>query len=681
MGQNRANCKQSYLLPVLLFTIAVFVAGRFVGGNLFDNNWSFIHWRYVPGWYIALWLVLLAALGALSFFQSEKLARFFASPAGSIASLVVVFAAFFVFQFDSFLYGGGNLRVAQIAQAEKIIYRWYEYGSILIASGLNWFFELFDLHYNTAGVYAWKTFSFICAGLSLFGALRLARALTEDTARRWILFVMLFFGPQAILYFGFVGIEPVVVTVSIWFALLMVKLHDRFTVKRLVLLWLLVGLGLFLHFTLAYLIPAAVYATLQVWCKSRSKQTVAYVIGLAVYAGLVLLTYYWADRNLEFSKFLLSPSGRNPLPNYGVFSLRHIGDFLQLIFLTFPQILIVAYLETAQCRSMKDKDRGLLLGTLLMMLGGLTVVLVLNPSNSIALDFPRFTAYLFPLAFLLAVLAAVYRSSSPGRQHRLALLAVMALLIPAAYLPTYLRIAQADGYITEYLEKHEFYYMNGCLAFRDAYFYRKEFDNADQWEWKMPVKSQDYLNLRGARDLSLSGEDNSALRSLYQMIIKNPYWTEPRALLASIQLKLGRYRLAKPHIDTCLMLEPYKKDHLINLYRYYRDLQNFPEALKTIKKAEEYYPSDPEVKTDLMIAYYRSGAFQTADSLADELLATDSSRPFPYLIKGLIAEVQKNPKAAIPFYRKFIKLAPNEPETPAIREKLNKLTTELQDKK
>jgi len=112
---------------------------------------------------------------------------------------------------------------------------------------------------------------------------------------------------------------------------------------------------------------------------------------------------------------------------------------------------------------------------------------------------------------------------------------------------------------------------------------------------------------------------------------------------------------------------------LVNLYRYYRDVQSYPQALDGIKRTLQVYPQDDDIKTDLMIVYYRSGAFQTADSLADALLTADSTLPYPYLIKGLIAERQKNPQTAISLYEKFIALAPDEPDTPAIKEQLNKL--------
>jgi tetratricopeptide (TPR) repeat protein len=502
----------------------------------------------------------------------------------------------------------------------------------------------------------------------------LAKELTADAASRFYFFLILFFGPHTILHFGFVGVEPVVVAVSIWFALVAVRLSVHFATKHLLAVWGIVLIGLFMHYSSIYLLPAAVYVTVRGCRRKGNGHAIALATGLGTYVGLLVLAYYWAGQNLEFSKFILFLTGKLPHSDYGIFSTRHMGDLLQIFLLAFPQIIVVAYLVLTHRLSSGNKGGLPLLLPLLLGLGGVTVVLILDPVHNIVLDYPRLTAYLFPLSLVLALLVNEHRNHS--RDRLVALLAAVCLIFPLGYLPSYLCIAKADPYVTDYLEKHDSFYLDGCLAFRDAYFYRKELDEANAWEWKLPKKSPDYLNLEGVKALAAQGEEAEALRTLYKIIAKNPYWSEARAVFVSIQMKLGRYALAKPQIDTCLMLEPYRKEYLMNLYRYYRDIQSYPQALKSIKKVLKIFPDDLEPRTDLMIVYYRSGALQTADSLADALLAADSSLPYPYLIKGFIAERHNERQAAIALYKKFVALAPNEPDTPAIQERLNELMWE-----
>lgn len=230
------------------------------------------------------------------------------------------------------------------------------------------------------------------------------------------------------------------------------------------------------------------------------------------------------------------------------------------------------------------------------------------------------------------------------------------------------------------MDKHENFYRMGLIAIRDAHYYREEFRSADYWEWQLPVKSLEYLTLKGTRDLIRAGRNEEALEVLYQAISRNPYWTEPRDMIAIVQMNLGHLELAKPQIDTCLMLEPNKRNHLSNLYRYFRDTGNLIRAKETVDRQLDLYPDNPEVKTDLMIINYRLGRMKTADSLAEHLMEQDPDLPFPYLIKGFVREKTDDLKAAVRYYQKFIELGSNEIEKPMIEKKLDSLQAVIEEK-
>ncbi|MEW5995515.1 MAG: hypothetical protein AB1744_14120, partial [Candidatus Zixiibacteriota bacterium] len=317
-------------LIVVVTSMALFVIAQLVGDSLFANNWSFRQWTYLSHWYVVLWLVMAVAVCILVVRFRRRIGAFFGSRLKVFVGLLALFALLFLFQFDSFLYGGGNLRVAQVGQVERVILRWFEYGSVLIVSTLDSFFDLFDLHYNTAAVYAWKTFSFACVVLSMLGAIKLAQQLSPDRPRRFFLFLILFFGPHTLLLFGFVGLEPVVVTVSIWFALIALRLMNRFRPGHLTLLWLLVVFGTFMHYTLLYLLPAAVYVTVRGRRKTGTRPLVAVIVGGLVWILLLIVIYVFAAQNLEFKTFVLLLDGKLPHSDYSVFSGRHVGDVVQL---------------------------------------------------------------------------------------------------------------------------------------------------------------------------------------------------------------------------------------------------------------------------------------------------------------------------------------------------------------
>ncbi|HWR84150.1 MAG TPA: hypothetical protein VN285_12685 [Candidatus Deferrimicrobium sp.] len=661
------------LCGILLLVTLIFVTGRLAGASLFSNHWSYNHWQHLPLWYGLLWLLFAGGL-ALTFARyGDRVASVIGSRRKIIATLALLLAGLVALQFDSFLYGGGNLRVAQIGQSDHVVYRWFEYGSVIIVSWLDAVMDLFSLHYNTAAVYAWKIFSFGCTALSLIGAAKLSEALSPNRRQRLFLFVILFFGPQAILNFGFVGVEPVIVAASTWFALTVVRLHERYTVGKLALLWGIVMLALVMHHTTAFLIPAAIYVTVQRQRRDHRTPVIALIAAGMALVGIVIAAYIRADHSLEFARSLLFLSGKRPHSDFGIFSARHLGDMLQLAALVFPQIVMVVLLLMTRNRGLSNRND--LNPALLLSAGGLVTAFILDPVNGIALDFPRLAAYLFPWSFLLALLLAEDSGQKEVFSRRVtALLAAFSLALPFSYLPSYIRIAKADPYVTDYLERHDAFFRDACLAFRDAYFYRRDFDRANAWEWKLPIKSHAHLNLEGIKNLALQGEPEEALRTAYKLIAQNPYWSEARAVLATIQMQQGRYHLAKPHIDTALMLEPYRRDNLVNQYRYYRDARQFDSAFKAIEGSARLFPNDNEMRSDLMIAFYRTAHHHAADSLADVLLSADSSLPYPYAVKGYLAEARHESQAAIHLYTKFLTLHPDKADSVAINEKLRQLT-------
>jgi tetratricopeptide (TPR) repeat protein len=196
----------------------------------------------------------------------------------------------------------------------------------------------------------------------------------------------------------------------------------------------------------------------------------------------------------------------------------------------------------------------------------------------------------------------------------------------------------------------------------------------------MPTKSEDFLNLRGSNDLVIAGKPDLALKYLYAMKAKRPYWTEARVKLISVLMSLGRYTPARPELDTVLMLEPYKREyHMIN-YTFWRDQRKYTQAFEAIERTLELFPDDPEILTDLMLSHHDVGNRKEAAALASSLNATDSTLPYPYLIRAFQEDAKENYSAAIQYYEKFISLSPpNNPDADRIRQRLNELTDKLSE--
>ncbi|MEA2031278.1 MAG: hypothetical protein U9N55_06765 [candidate division Zixibacteria bacterium] len=664
------------LFITLWFSIVLFVTAQAVGSYLFDNGWAFDHWQYIPLWYIIVWLLVSVGLGTLLVHNYARVANVLSSKKGAIGGAIVLFALLLIFQFDSFLYGGGNLRVAQIAQTDNVIFRWFEFGSTFVVWLLYHLISLFVSHTNTAGVIAWKSLAFLCSALSLIGTIKLVGVLSSDRLRRLCFFALIFFGPQFMLQFGFVGIEPIVVAITVWFAYSNVILYKGASLQRFLIMWGIFLLGVFMHATLVFLLPAALYVSLT--AVSKRSNFVTLLLPLIIWSALLATIYVWAGQNLEMSRQLLFLSGKPPFSDYGLISPRRIWDIIQLILLVFPLVFFMKYLMLQSFR--RTFSQPLTVTAMYMCLGGFTVVVVTDPTHSIALDLPHLAAYLSPAAFLLAVLwrDSLKENSNHVSTSLTAILTTAAIMLPLGYLPVYTTISCAEGHVESYMDMHEAYWIGGGPALRDSYFYRGEMDKANEWDRKHIVKSLDYMDYQGAIELAAGGKTADAIRSLNNVIARNPYWAESRALYATIQMGMNRFALAKPQIDTALMLEPYRKRHLVNLYRYYRDSRNLPQALIQAKKTAALFPSDLDIRTDLMIINYRNGLVATAETMAADLIAIDSTLAYPYLIKAFIFEKRGQLQRALTLYNRFIDLAPDEPDTPVIIEQRDNLQEKLQ---
>ncbi len=667
----------------LVGTLVLFIAGRIFGSHLFNNNWSFNQWQSLPSWFPPVWILSFAVVFVVLWRFQEPLGELFGNRLAAAIGLAVILFLTIWFRFDSFVYGSGNLRVGQIAQTEHIIYRWFEFGSTVIAVFFYKIWLLFGTANDTAGVLGWRTLTYFSTAFSLLGSAFLVGEMTQDRARRLLLFLVVFFGGQTVLYFGFIGLQPVIIPVTIWFAFFAWRGVSRKSALSLLWLWLITALGVFLHFSLAYLVPAAVYFTFVILIKRKTAVRAGFAAAMLVFVVGLAAVYIIAAGSLEYQRFLLFLHGKMPHSDYGLFSLRHIGDMLQLLFLAVP--LLIAFKAYAWTSRIWTEDSRVMWGIWLMAFAGTVVVFMFDPTNSIVLDFPRMIAYLTPFALVFAFLADRMIAETARPKLWMALLAAASIMLPLAYLPVYTNITLSEKYVTDYLEKHDVYYRTACITYRDAYFFRRtlhadsterqaEIDKANQWEWKLPIKSPSFLNLRGCRDLALQGETGEATRVLFNMIASEPYWTEPRLLLAGTEMKIGRYDLAKPQIDTALMLAPYSPDPYIALFNYYRGTRNAPDALQVATEAYELFPQNNEIRSDLMLATLNANEVQKADSMARALIVADSTLPYPYLVRGMIQDARRNTEKAIPYFKKFIQLAPDAPEAEVARQRVQTLT-------
>lgn len=634
--------------------------------------WVFQTSRFIPVWYLVGWGVLLVGLCVGVYRFHERVETWLETRTAGVTLFALLLALIGIFSYDSFVFGGGNLRVAQIAQVDTIVLERHEFGSLATVAGLFHFLKLFGLKNEMAGVWGWRIFAFACSALSIFGAVLLARLLTPISGRRLaIVAISLFAGPFLMLC-GYIGIQPIIVTATIWFSVAAYRLAEQVSLLRLAAVWGICLAAIFMTASSAFLIPATVCVTVASLWRRNWNWLVGGITGLAVMGGLSAWLFCAADRSVWISQFLVMPGGKLPLKHYSLQSAANLMDKGLLVMAIAPLGMLLLVLVWRRLDSMTDR---IFAATIIVAtIAGRATQVALDPVNGIVLDFPLFTAYLAPLAIALAFFLdrrAAERLISRRTSFTVVALSIMAPLLIA---PTFTKIDGVEPLARAYAERHDHYYRATGVGFRDAYFYKKNLKKANSWEWSLPIKSQDFLNMRGCADLVAHGQNADALVSLYRLVGRQPYWAEPRALLVRLQLKLAHPEIAKHHLDTCLMLDPHSIQHRTLLYQYYKAVGQWDSARVALESAGRQFPSDRAITTDDMIMSFESGQFSRADSIAGILLAADTASAYAHLIKGRLAERKGLVDSAASEYRRFIRTAP--PGNPDI-EIVGKLLSEL----
>ena len=656
---------------MLFICAGLFVIGRVAGLLFGGNNWSFMHWAVQPVWYSVAWTVLFFLALVMVTKMSSTMAEKLSTGTGIYVAGGLLMAGMIALHFDSFFYGAGNLRIAQVAQADKVIIRWFEMGSVgcaaLLVTAIN---AVATLKATVAGQLAWQIYGYMMTTITLFGAIALARLLSERPSERISIALLLFFGPHSLILFGYTGPEPVIPAAVLWTGWWMMKALGGKSKIPLVGLWLTVVAGVIFHVACLILIPAAIFTTVATF-GSQKKIANSIIAGLAVHVVGVAGIFWYASTNLEFARNILFINGISPDSDYGLFSIRHLSDHVQRLLLVTPMAIAGLFLLVTRWRSWFPDTR--IIAALFLTVGGGMTSFITSPVNSVVADLPRMAALLAPASLLLVLLIMKLRKGSEATSP-LSFAAVIAIFVPLAVLPVYRSTLFTSFHIEPYYQQHDSFYYRGALSLRDAFYGLGNYDKANEWEQILPIESPQHINIQGCRGLVSREEFGDAVRSLSLMKVRYPYWVEARAYLASIQVSLSHPDLAKPDIDTCLMMDPFDKSSLTNQYIYYRETGDFARAIELNEEALEWYPTDTTMRLDQMALYYRRGDLVTSERLANQMLSNDSSMAFPWLIKGIAEDAKHNVTTAMKHYQRFIDGAPNDLDVPRARKRINDLT-------
>ncbi len=385
------------------------------------------------------------------------------------------------------------------------------------------------------------------------------------------------------------------------------------------------------------------------------------VLGIAAYAIL-------QHNNIAF-RILTLPlfEGRPPAPDYAVFSLIHVRDILNELFLVFPGCLVLLSLVLMKKdRKRTSRDRTVFLSWL--ALGTLMFFLLYGAAITMARDWDIMALSLFAPALL--VLGQVDRRSEGLKPATVIAYCLTVLLGAGSFAAVATQRAPAEKrYYTLLNDRHR----SGWAILADYYEDRGEAEKSKQIIDEMNTLFPEYVALDAAYKY-LHANDISSARTLAQRILaENPYDPNFLRLAGNVHMRSGSLRGAEEYLLLAREIDPYRWDVLNDLGQLYMYRQQYDRAIEYLQDAYEISSSTNYITENLAWAYVQQGRYGEASTLADSLFAANSNSAGGHRIKMLVAVKTGDREKAEHHYEQFLIHGQQRPDYATVKERFSKL--------
>lgn len=384
-------------------------------------------WCWGINWYSFLprysMLLLVVAAGAVYFAARWLSAREDEESDGSsqngsytIAAVVVIALftlAFVLWRTRTHFLGDGYQVLAKLESGVGVVKPW----NVAVHLAQQFVMTLLSGASDTA----LRTFQIISIGSGLLAMAMTAiaaRALRESTIDRLLFLIGVAVGGYSLLYFGYVEYYPLFVTACLIFLLLgMMTLEGRLSPWWTLIPLVLAGLC---HPYAVALLPPAGYLYLRDTSIGERLGELPRRVWIWLSLGLLVVLFlglYSLSHLSYFLRFAFVPiiPDRFTLPGYSMFSIRHLGDIVNLLFMLVPSLLLLLMaLGAPSFISLRHKPSYRFLA--LAVLGAMIIVMTFDPRLGMPRDWDLFSFAGLPLVLLLFHYLTDSRSALPGRR-------------------------------------------------------------------------------------------------------------------------------------------------------------------------------------------------------------------------------------------------------------------------
>lgn len=488
--------------------------------------------------------------------------------------------------------------------------------------------QLYNLIKNSdnASVMTYQSLSIFAGMIFVFLTVFYAYRLFEKPASRLLFILTIIFSGQMLLYFGYVENYSLFNVAILWFLLVALDILKNNKNSYFILIPLV--LTIFFHIFGIFFIPAALYLIFRkssLMKKWRSVAQKTRILVILIFLIISIAVYIYLTSNILIFQITFIPvfNNRFNIDGYTLFSIRHLLDMINLLFLFVPGLLLFLLIFINN----KDDNKRLsnYLEYIAFTLNYLFITaFIIDPKLGTANDWDLFAYFGTTLVVFTSFIVASYIQSDISYKKYLILLPILSLfsLVPRVAAQTSqdsaLKVAIYYQNLDQKKNRHLFQAISEYAQENNMYDLKK--DNYTRYKQVYP--ETDYLNY--GKELVDQKKYREAIQQFHRTLKINPIYHACYYNIGLCYKYMNIIDSAFYYFDLSIAINEY------NELAYY-EKGNIYLIRGDLEKALEEYQKCIKVRPDFFLVLINTAA------VYDELKEFDKA-------KEILLKIKDNPK-------------------------------------
>ncbi len=611
------------------YLVAYYTGVLLVGlGTVFPDLrlWAFSNWAYFNS-YVQIGVFAFALICPIVIHRvlskmdlSKRIGLPFA--ATGLAYTTVITAAFVVFQAKFHLLGDGIVRSNLLPVIDPAL-RKSDFGAYIIVKQL---YRLVDGHVADPVDWAYHFHSYAGGAIFVIITLIFAARLFQHFRERLLFTLIVTTAGSSLLFFGYVEnysifAASVLLTTLVCLDVCRGRLSRYYIIPALVF-------TIALHFLGAALIPGAAFAFLygsSIYERfKRVKGLIKYPVVLAIAIASLIAFLELYDHNYYFRfQFIPIVENRFTIEDYTLFSLKHLADYANLIFLLFPGIIMAAALllfSRGQGFFKKPEMKSLLVTTTFCTV----IAFLFYPQLGMPRDWDLFPFAGIPLSVLGAYII-VGRDKKPFAIAASALLALLLnLMVLSGRVGAQIYCEAVINQMKDYgrLDPQKYVYIHKLLV--DECARRHDAETLQELRLMSKTLSPEISILNTGTRLREQGKFDDAILQLKLALVHNPMLAPAYHNIGSCYLITNRFDSARAYFEIADGWNPNHPEILNELGFACANMHDYKAAEKCWKKLLLVDRAEVTGRLNLLDLYTTTGeSAKKVSLLKDAVLPKD----------------------------------------------------------